>query len=190
MPKSRQLWKSVRARIPPDTRRATDTAPTRTRVNLTVQRQPPNSKWCWAMVSSSVSKFFSASSTWTPCAVAAAETRQVCCTPPLPPPACDKDWSLQRALERTLNLANYRETHLRKAAIRSELARGKPVCLRVRWKDDSGHFLIIVGLTEDSSDPTVHVSDPAFGESNWPLSALIASYRGTGAWTHSYLTKA
>jgi hypothetical protein len=157
-------------------------------LDFTVQPQAQD-QWCWAAVSSSVSRFYLAGSPWTQCQVAAAELQFACCGADASGP-CDRWWYLNRALERTQNLTDFVTGQLDAATILQQLQNGAPVGVRVEWTDGSGHFIAISGIDLDAApEPTLTVTDPIYGEHVIPVSTLSGAYQQSGRWTHSYTTQ-
>lgn len=144
-------------------------------------------QWCWAAVSTSVSKFFDTSSTWSQCTVANnAWSRTDCCSTGASGP-CNKPWYLDLALgivsvfdQMTSSIETFADT-------KSEINNGRPLCIRVGWSGGGGHFLAIFGWQETASGERYYrVDDPIYGSQRIRKSKLETSYQGTGTWTHSY----
>lgn len=146
-------------------------------------------QWCWAAVSSSISKYFDINSPWTQCKVATGELASSCCEDRDP---CNRWWYLDKALERTQNLNEWFTGTLDMPTLTAELTSKRPVCIRIEWPGGSGHFLAVTGLYQDTSgSDRVLLSDPIFGTSSYTVEDLISgSYQNDqGRWTHTYLTR-
>ncbi|GAA4363996.1 hypothetical protein GCM10023185_33120 [Hymenobacter saemangeumensis] len=145
-------------------------------------------RWCWAAVSSAVSKFYNTASTWSQCLIAAEETHVACCGPE-GATTCNIDWSLEDALGRTGNLLKMEERRLNLQELDREInGLGHVVCIRIEWEGGGGHFLTLCGVTATG---TVHIADPdsRYGTSTLPLSIFPTAYRRPGNWTHTYFTQ-
>lgn len=182
-----KLWPSARRAIRRDAIVLEKLQAQTITVPLVVEKQPPDSRWCWAAVSASVSKYYNAASQWTQCKVATAEIGTPCCGAPCPSAACNKDRALDSALSYTGNFRDWLDSQLRPAQIQAELSLRNPVGIRVEWSDRTGHFLTIVGITESGADPTLHLSDPLYDDCTLPLSFMNGDYQHTGTWKQSYL---
>lgn len=144
-------------------------------------------QWCWAAVSSSVARYFNASSPWKQCAVVTAEMQGQCCVAGSSQ-RCNQPHYLDAALRRVGHLRAASAGYMLPAAVAAELDAQLPLCIRVGWSGGGGHFLAIVGLTPQGNDVILALSDPIFGESSIQGAALInGGYQaGGGTWTHSY----
>ncbi|MBA5686695.1 papain-like cysteine protease family protein [Rugamonas apoptosis] len=146
-------------------------------------------QWCWAAVSSSVSKYFDSASQWTQCQVASAELSLQCCSDGGP---CNTWWYLDRALARTQNANGWFAGASDVQQTAGELGSGRPICIRVEWPDGGGHFLAVIGTYQDSAGTErLLLSDPIFGSSSYSRDDLVngAYQNGHGRWTHTYLTR-
>ncbi|WP_309644789.1 papain-like cysteine protease family protein [Phenylobacterium sp.] len=147
-------------------------------------------QWCWAAVSSSVARFFDGNTAWTQCRVASAEFPPTNCCGPAASGPCNRWWFLERALGRTANLRSFTTGPADPALVEGELTGGAPLGIRVQWKDGTGHFLVIAGIDMGMTPPRVTVTDPIFGVSVLPFTALSGQYQqGQGVWTHTYATQ-
>jgi len=146
-------------------------------------------QWCWAAVSSSVSLFFNAASPWTQCQVATDELQFACCGADATGP-CNRWWYLNRALTRTGNLLDFTQGAMSGDEVLAAVEADAPLGVRVEWSDQSGHFICISGIDLGGAEPMVTVTDPIYGGSVLPISALTDAYQQSGRWTHSYTTQA
>ena len=165
-------------------------AVTTAQIDFTVQPQGAQTEWCWAAVSASVSVFFDPRSPWTQCKVASAERQADCCANGLSS-TCNHWWYLDKALTRTGNLASVVQGALDDNSISTDLQAKNPVCLRVEWADQSGHFLGIYGIYPDSGGITrLLLTDPIYGESDRSKADMSGHYQNNdGTWTHTYRTR-
>ena len=159
------------------------------RLSFTMQHQQ-QTQWCWAAVSTSVSVYYDASSTWTQCTVVNAELGQTTCCSSGSSAACNQPWYLDLALMRTGNLTVVSNGTTAFASIRTEIDAGRPLGVRIGWSGGGGHFVVIEGYKPDPGSERVAVEDPWYGASDLALTAFTSSYQGTGSWTHSYTTQA
>jgi hypothetical protein len=134
----------------------------------------------------------------TQCSLAGEFLRRECCTGTIVPgDACDQTASLRDVLKHTHNLNTPSSTIMKLTDIRTELSKGQPVPVRIRWgAGPRAHFVVVTRVGPDSplgEDSTmVVVKDPsqsAFGVHEITYATLKAGYRGSGNWTHSYLVQ-
>jgi hypothetical protein len=156
-------------------------------VGLTIQHQLQEF-WCWAACSSSTSRFFDGSSSWTQCRIVNSELKRRTCCNNGGTDACNKPWYVDRALTRTGNLATGRQGRATWTTLKGEINAGRPVCARIGWQGGGGHFVLITGYDE-AGGRTVEVEDPWTGSARVPLAEFADRYQTTGSWTHTYLTR-
>lgn len=144
--------------------------------------------WCWSAVSTSISLFYTPASPWTQCSVADAELgRGDCCAGGASGP-CNRPWYLDRALARVGCYVSIAGPCLM-ADLQSEIASGRVPCVRIGWSDGSGHFVAVAGwYTGAQGIDYVVVEDPNAGTVQLAFVSLLTAYRGSGRWTHSYMT--
>ena len=157
------------------------------RVALAMQPQL-ESQWCWAACSTSVSRLFDASSSWTQCRVVNAELAQTGCCQDGASGQCNRPWYLDRALTRTGNLAGQSAGTAPISRIRSELDAGRPIGIRIGWAGGGGHFVMISGCFDDATG-ILEVRDSIYGTSEISIAAFSSGYQGSGSWTHTYYTE-
>lgn len=169
-------------------------------VVLKVPRQQ-NTEWCWAAVTTGVDHFFRVDSTHTQCDVAASVLNLKCCDDGKPSSldACNVPHTLHTVLGRFHLLAGDAiSTSLPFDRIRSEIDKGRPVCILVRWLDNQGeltargHFLAINGYRLTAAQKQfVSLTDPIYGASEIAFDELSNSkggYRdGRAVWSASFL---
>jgi hypothetical protein len=156
---------------------------------LVVQRQLQDN-WCWAACAATVSTFFDAATQWTQCIVVNGELQECTCCDDGDTSACDRPWYLDRALKRTRNLAAPTKGRLKWRDVCAEIDAGRPVGARVGWSGGGGHFVLLTGCTDAGGKRLVSVEDPWSGRSTIAFDDFADRYKGTGRWTHSYLTEA
>jgi hypothetical protein len=168
------LWKHVRHLLPRWDRLA-----------FNMQHQQQNN-WCWAAVSTSVSHYYDAASTWTQCAVANAQIgRTDCCGTGASGP-CNIYGYLDAALT-TVGHFNRSDGVVVFQALDNEIDGGRPVGIRVAWSGGGAHFLAVIGYLEDAQN-FVAVDDPIYGKSDVTYDTLKSGYQGSGSWTTTYYT--
>ena len=159
-------------------------------LDVHVQHQDQD-EWCWAAVSSTVSKAFDSNSSWSQCAVASHAFPKGNCCENGASDACDQTWNLDKALTITGNLKRYaKDEQASMATLVQELKVGAPVGIRIQWGSGKGHFVLVRGADGASGLGTVAISDPVYGESVHALQDLNGNYlNGDGVWTDTYYTK-
>lgn len=156
------------------------------RLQFTMQQQT-QSNWCWAANATSVSIFYTPSSAWTQCKVAnACQNKTTCCSNPS---GCNQYGYLNLALEKTSNFNGMITGTITFAQIQTEINAGRPIGTRTAWSGGGAHFLCIIGYAVISGTNYVYLDDPIYGASCVTLSSFTTNYRGSGTWTHTYLTK-
>jgi len=153
-----------------------------------VMHPQEQTNWCWAATSHSVYDYLNTVAKWTQCGIANVCLRlNNCCMPAAASTSCNKPWYLDNALTvvGVLRLMTGQDEPFASAA--TEIDGGLPVCLRVGWRGGGGHFLAIHGYLVDAQGVQyLYVDDPIYGKSVVPYGIFRKSYRGSGAWTHTY----
>jgi len=152
---------------------------------FTMQPQQ-QSNWCWAALTSSVSHFYNAASSWTQCGLANAELGQTTCCAAGGTAACNRPWYVKRALTRTGNLRDDQGSTTTFQALAGEVLDGRPVGVCVAWSGGGGHALAVVGC---GVGDIIIVADPIFGTSVLSLSTFQSNYQGSGTWDETAYTK-
>lgn len=151
-------------------------------LNLQMQQQE-QTLWCWAAVSVSVKRFFDASSSIVQCEQASSQSDgKSCCVDPA---ACNHDGYLMAALQYVDVFRELVASSVAFERISEEIQAKRPVCCRIEWTDQTGHFVCIDGY----EGRVLFIKDPWFGPSRVPYDEFAARYLGRGKWTHTYLTK-
>lgn len=155
-------------------------------LNFPMQQQQM-SEWCWAALSSSTTVFFNDPRAWRQCELASDQLATPnCCTGPTS--ACNRQWFLERALERVGHLNRIAGAPGSLQAIVGEINAGRPVGARIQWRTGgAGHFIVIEGY--DTTQDLCFVRDSQFGPSVPTFSTVRSNYLGRGFWTHSYLMR-
>src|SRR3954470_17398995 len=144
--------------------------------------------WCWAAVASAIATFSGDPRHMNQCDVAAALfPGRTCCGNP---DACDEQASLGDALTRVQHLAQKVRSPVSYDTVCTEIAAGRPLCVRVR-SGGVGHFVVVSGFADGDTDQRLSVDDPkpARGRVNVPYDALLTNYFGSGVWTHTYFVR-
>jgi Papain-like cysteine protease AvrRpt2 len=145
--------------------------------------------WCWAAVSTSVSRYYDSASTWTQCSVANGELGRTDCCGSGAGGACNVYGFLNTSLQRVGHLDHWDGNVASFQTVDDEIDAGRPIGIRVAWSGGGAHFLAVIGYLEDTQN-YVAVDDPIYGKSDLTYNALTTSYQGSGTWTHTYYTKA
>ncbi|UPG96663.1 papain-like cysteine protease family protein [Luteibacter aegosomatissinici] len=148
----------------------------------------PQTNWCWAATSKSVSHFYWRTSTWTQCSVAGAELGRSDCCDSSVPSQCNVTWYLDRALRRTRNFRQM-TGQVTFAQIQTEINAGRPVGLRTQWAGGGGHFLVVYGYATEGVSNYFYLADPIYGTSVLSIEDFKVRYQGSGSWTHTYFTE-
>jgi len=77
------------------------------------------------------------------------------------------------------------------ADIRQRVDAASPVCCRIGWFGDGGHFAVVVGWrVAPSGKQYIDVADPIWAENEVAYDGFPSSYQTGGDWTHTYFTGA
>jgi len=147
------------------------------------------SEWCWAATGASTDRFYRPTSTLTQCGVANLELGTTsCCQTPT---SCNQQRSLKSVLTKVQRLApnGFTAGPVTFQSLQTQLAARRPVAVRVQWSGGGGHFVVIDGVEVTGNVPTVIVRDPYSGTSRVSYATFLTAYRGSGRWTHTYLTR-
>jgi hypothetical protein len=98
---------------------------------------------------------------------------------------------LDTVLQRTGNLASHVASPVAFTQITGEIGSGRPPAVRVRWIGGGGHFVVVrcYGVDGRPKTNTVRIEDPWYGPWTGSFQQFRTAYRGTGKWTHTYMTK-
>lgn len=159
--------------------------------SLAFENEPQaHQNWCWAAVAVSVARFYDAGTAWTQCRVANAELDRSDCCGAGGTGACDVPGFLHTSLGRVGHLDRWNAAASSFQAVATEVDRGNPLCARVAWDQGGAHFVAVSGYSGGGvrrATGVVSVADPWYGNSDVPYSEFRERYRGSGAWTHSYI---
>ena len=165
---------------------------TPTVISFTMQRQKVEF-WCWAAVSSSVSRHYSPGSQWTQCLVANSLLGVRHCCANESSPTCNVMASLEGALGVTGNIApnGVRNLPATQDQVREQIRdRRRLIGCGVRWADTRSHFVVIHGYSFDANGTMwLAIADSRYGPSEYPYPAFVNRYRETGRWLVSYATE-
>ena len=142
--------------------------------------------WCWAGVSTSVSKYYNRASGWTQCTVVNSALGQTTCCQSGGSSQCNQPWYLDRALQITGNYTSMQAGSIPAAQLQGQSNGMHPTGIRIGWSGGGGHFIVGSGVSQNNS--MVMVEDPWYGSSYITYSTLQNAYQGTGSWTHTYFT--
>jgi papain like cysteine protease AvrRpt2 len=160
------------------------------RLGFDMMSQKPQDYWCWCATALSVHKYFDPKDKTLQCDVAnKILKRKDACNDPVPKEA-DVPHTLDDVLKEYGHLAAPMYTApLAWASLAAEIDQKRPVCCRVEWPDQNGHFVVIEGYLDDKT-PMVAVDDPWQGPSDCTLEAFMKNYLNIGgAWKQSYKVK-
>jgi hypothetical protein len=165
-------------------------------VPLAMEHQK-RTEWCWAAVSVSVNKLFRPAATHTQCELAASILKQDCCDPNTGR-HCNHPHTLHTVLG-TLHLLAGEPVRKPFAFedIQKEINGGRPICVLIRWLDDSGkvssrgHFIAIKGYrVTPRGIQFLEIADPIYGGSTITYEEFCSphgGYRhGQGVWFASF----
>jgi Papain-like cysteine protease AvrRpt2 len=146
--------------------------------------------WCWAAVTSGVSKYYSPPGL-SQGTIASAELHADC-EHNGASPECDKQWSLQFSLQNSGYLQRFVNTTIPFSDIQAEIgASSRPVCCQVLFALGSRHFMAIEGfiLAADGTQ-YLKILDPYYPPSTITYDLFRTGYRSPGdTWTLTYLTQ-
>jgi hypothetical protein len=71
----------------------------------------------------------------------------------------------------------------------AEIGRGRPFGVRISWRGNGGHFVVIGGWSVAPDNVTyVDVFDPWYSFVQLPVDQFATRYREIGQWRNSYFT--
>jgi hypothetical protein len=156
---------------------------------LTVEPQKRDN-WCWAAVTTGIDHFYNGAAPSTQCSVAAAQQGAGDCCKDPSTSNCDRPWFLEKALFTVNHLDGgpiKGQLKFSDIAARLTIEDPKPVCARIGWEGDGGHFVAIKGF-QDGTQQMLLIADPSDGDCLVLYQDFVESYHGFGSWTHYYLT--
>ena len=158
---------------------------------------------CWAAVASGISAFYKDNPPQQLCEIAKKQLTQIqrfvpdCCAK-----STAQDCNKQGDLAEALTMINHLDglpiesfvefnTVNQKDTVKQKTDAELPVCARVEFEGQGGHFVAIAGY--DDSNPAnilVKIYDPQGGQTvTLPFDKFKTAYLGTGAWTRTFFTK-
>jgi hypothetical protein len=146
-------------------------------LDLIVERQLRD-KWCWAAVAAALGRYYGTRTLAQRDAAAALlgvdgddGNRYAMLDDALRLAGCFSHWSPGRP------------TYER---ICDEIDAGRPVCVRIQWRDGGSHYVVLTG--HDRRTGELYVQDPQHGPSIHPFEAFPRQYRIGAVWTETYWT--
>jgi hypothetical protein len=136
-------------------------------------------------VSSSISSYYNKVAPWLQCHIVSMAFSDPTCCVNGGTTACNQPYFLHTALHITQNLNTWVTRALTYAETDNEIALGHPVGVRIAWNGGGGHFVAITATQQN----WVEVMDPWSGMHRVPYDIAKFSYKGGGAWSHSYITQ-
>lgn len=108
---------------------------------------------------------------------------------------CNTPYFLSNALRTIGKFGQHRCGRMPRSAVREEIDLGRPVGVRIAWRDsDDGHFILIVGYgfqRRSRNNFYYLVFDPAVDQGFQAMSGnrleSIDGYNGTGTWSETIL---
>jgi len=156
-----------------------------TRIDRFDMRAQRLREWCWAAVSVSIEALYDRQSTLTECKIAAAELGLDCCGSAQ---QCNRVNRLDLPLKRLGRLRGKAASRLLSfEEVQKEIDAGRPVAVRVGWREGGGHFLVICGYhVTPSGVQQLLLGDSFYGDSRTNYDHFCAAYQGSGTWTHTF----
>ncbi|MDQ7947243.1 MAG: papain-like cysteine protease family protein [Pedobacter sp.] len=149
-------------------------------------------QWCWAAVSSSISKCYNEFSSWSQNKIASVQLKQDCSVvfPPSSPAELNQLEGLNDALVITGNYAGILNRPLKLAEIILQIKVGRPIGCQIARIDGQTHFVCLFGYNADTF--ALYIGDPAF-EGEYAVRIIAYeefkdNYDG-GRWVRSYPTQ-
>jgi hypothetical protein len=109
------------------------------------------------------------------------------CQPHGWPPACDRSASLTKALCVTDNLWQMVPRSFSLDEVIRSINTGRPLCVRCKDSNDSGHFVIIYGYSLNGTN--LYIADPSGDLLFLPFDQFVLSYLAVFKWSETYETK-
>src|ERR1017187_10062469 len=158
-------------------------------LNLEVEPQQGD-LLCWAAVAASIARFYNPLSPWTQCSVASQVLNSAECCQSMS--SCNRESSLESALQATAHLAAPPIFRLAFQQIKDELDQQHPIGIRIAFSIGVGHFVALSAYDDAVvGQETVTLSDPTGLDHTvlYPNLLQPGGYPGGGMWTHSYFTQ-
>ncbi|HZI57745.1 MAG TPA: papain-like cysteine protease family protein [Verrucomicrobiae bacterium] len=155
---------------------------------LSVKNQEKD-EWCWASVGAAIANFYrTTGGLMSQCSVANKELPDNdCCNDP---DSCNLERSLGHVLGAVRHLDQKVCGPSCAKSIVDKIDHDSPVCVRIKWQDETGHFVAIKGYDDTHPDIYLLIADPDGGkECITPFKSFLTQYKGSGSWTHTYFTK-
>lgn len=150
---------------------------------IRIERQA-RSNWCWAAIAASLGRYYETSD-WSQERVAQAVLDDRSGTAAGSAP--NSEARLNDALTLVGCYSHWSPDRPAFARIRTEIDAGRPVCVRIAWRDGGSHFVVVTGYVTTPQE--IHVDDPAAGPTLQSMRDFPGGYRGRGAyWRETYWT--
>jgi hypothetical protein len=153
--------------------------------------QQQQTNWCWAAVSTSVSHYYQATSSWHQCSLANHELGQTSCCQDGSSSACDQPHYLERGLSAVRHDGGNSSGPLSFSQVRSEIDAGRPVGCFIRWGSQAvGHFVVIEGYRQQGGIIRLNIEDSYYGASDYDFDDFRDRYQNAGgSWQWTYFTR-
>jgi hypothetical protein len=166
-------------------------------------------EWCWSAVAICVAQLMGNPGQWTQCSLATAQlnpTNGGCCPDGSNPTECNVTTQLEACLGLVQHLRtptnaspNPTEGVPDPSIIMQEIDNNRPIGVRIAWDEsgDQGHFVLVTGYDNSTSDFAVWINDPENPEGAPPFQYSLVALQNsgyqsssgkTGSWSFSYFT--
>jgi hypothetical protein len=156
-----------------------------------IQRQE-ESNWCWAAVSATVLSYYDNDTDWTQCDIATAVLKVDACTGDRSAPHINKQTELDKALRVVGCLKRMTDKKVPEKVVFQEIAQRRPVCVRIGWTGEGGHFVVIRGWFIGMEGAVWYIVEDPIKIGGGTRMMTAAKFEnaygnlGRSEWTHSY----
>ena len=147
-------------------------------LNFKMQRQELD-YWCWAAVGASVAEFTHQREIQQCELASRCLGLTSCCSTPS---SCDEPWYLEYALEITGSLRFDKEGSVGLGEVQAQIDSGIPVCARLEYGANVGHFVAITGYHGD----VLTIRDPLRTVRKMRYYEFATNYLGSAYWNWTY----
>ena len=102
-------------------------------------------KWCWAALTESITRYFDANSVWTQQKLASKVFKCDCSGSNGSSEQCNQPWQLNIALRLVDRLARTENLAPRLSEIEKAINADKPLCAQIKWNTGGSHVAAITG---------------------------------------------
>ncbi len=160
------------------------------RLGFNMQHQQ-QTKWCWAAVSTSTSRFYQPTSPWYQCLLVNRVFGQTTCCQNGASAPCNQPHRLEQGFAAVGHDAGNTSGTVSFARVRSEIDAGRPVGCFIGWRSGGlGHFVIIEGYREDGVTRRLWIEDSQSGSHDYEFTTFRDRYdNARGSWQWTYFTR-